>query len=45
MLFIFKKRLEELKSVSYAFIVIVFMFIALFGVELARDNGKKMESF
>ena len=45
MLFIFKKRLEELKSVSYAFIVIVFLFVALFLVELIRDEGKNMESF
>ena len=44
-LFIFKKRLEELKSVSYAFITIVFLFIALFLVELVRNDGKDMESF
>ena len=45
MLFIFKKRLEELKSVSYAFITIVFLFVALFLVELIRDEGKSMESY
>ena len=41
--FIFKKSLEELKSVSYAFLVIVMLFVALLLVELVRDDQKNME--
>ena len=41
--FIFKKSLEELKSVSYAFLVIVMLFVALLLVELIRDDQKNIE--
>lgn len=39
MFFIFKKHLEELKSVSYVFLTVVFLFIALLFVELYRDES------
>ena len=45
LVFIFKKHLEELKSVSYVFLTVVFLFIVLLFVELGRDKTHEIESF
>ena len=45
LIFIFKQQLEELKSISYVFLTVVFLFIALLFVELVRDKDLQMESF
>ena len=45
LIFIFKKHLEELKSVSYVFLATVFLFIALLLVELVRGGGQNVETF
>ena len=37
--FIFKTHLEELKAVSYFFLVLVFTLIVLLFVELIKDDG------
>jgi len=39
LLFIFKKHLQELKNLSYVFLTVVFLFIALILVELFRETG------
>ena len=37
--FIYKRHLGELKSVSYVFLVIIFLFVTLLCLELSRDSG------
>ena len=44
LLFIFKRRLDELKGVSYVFLTALALFITLLYVELARDDPEKHES-
>ena len=44
-IFIFKRHLEELKSISYVFLTVVFLFIALLWVELYKDGGESMETY
>ena len=44
-LFIFKRRLEELKSISYVFLTVLGLFITLLITEQARDDGAKRLPF
>ena len=43
LIFIFKKKLEELKSISYVFLLVVFLFIVLLYFELVRDKDHVIE--
>ena len=43
--FIFKRRLEELRSISYVFLTVLGLFITLLVMELARDDGSKKLPF
>lgn len=43
--FIFKRRLEELRSISYVFLTVLGLFITLLVMELARDDGSKRLPF
>jgi len=43
--FIFKKSLEELKSVSYVFLTVLSLFITLLFVDLTRQDASERESF
>lgn len=42
--FIFKKSLEELKSVSYVFLTVLALFITLLFVDLTRQDASERES-
>lgn len=43
--FIFKKSLEELKSVSYVFLTVLALFVTLLFVDLKRQDPSERESF
>ena len=45
LLFIFKRRLEELRSISYVFLTVLALFITLLMMELGRDDGSKRLPF
>ena len=43
LVFIFKKNLEELKSISYVFLTVVLIFVALLLAELLGDKTHELE--